>query len=480
MLPVIIPVAIAAAGAAAGVALGVTTVIAAAISVGVTALAAGASYLMRPSTQPRTQGQQLSAAPANEQRSVPVAQAVPPRRFVYGRVRTGGALFFQDNNNPFLYIGCALSDGVIEGVDATYIGDEIVPVDGSGNATSATRWGGKLTRTFTTGEADQTASSLLVDAFPLLIDSSFRQRGVARAVARMDYGADAEEHNFLWGSSVSPSFLIKGLRVYDPRDSAQSLSDPSTWKFSSNPALCVAHALTHAWGVALPTTVIDYEALAAAADICDAPIIYNGESVPTFSMGGIFQGDVDFGQQIEEMLGAFRGRLNLQDGKFAIVADAPRSPVWTVQDLDILEIGEYQFATDARNLFNAISANYYDSNDAGRRSTTPPFELGPEIAAEGLRETSVNLPFTDQASSAQIIAFRELMQARDGRALTLRLIDAALYLSPSDIIEISTTFAPFLNGQFEVIQVDLADVGVMVTLRGYSAAVYADPSTYLV
>jgi hypothetical protein len=40
--------------------------------------------------------------------------------------------------------------------------------------------------------------------------------------------------------------VLRGLKVYDPRDGTQTLGTPSTYKYSDNPALCMADLETNA------------------------------------------------------------------------------------------------------------------------------------------------------------------------------------------------------------------------------------------
>lgn len=483
---VLIPVAGAALIGGLGVGIGAVTIGSALLSVAATALAAGVSYLTAPSAgkpKPGTVAVNASqdiVSMANQQRNVPVSQPVPPRRFAYGNCRISGVLFFEDNANPNLCIGMALSDGTIQSVDATYFGDTLIPVDGSGLATSATIYDGKFKREWTAGLSSQTASAILLANFPAL-NSDFRQRGVARFIAQMDWGDDAAEHTTLWGDSISPSVLGKWLLVYDPRDNTQDPTNPLTWKFSSNPVLHTAHALTNAWGVALDqANDFDWTMTATSANTCDVGVTVGGQTLPMFRGAGIFEADTNFGSQIADMMTAYRGKIVYRAGKYGIIADKARSSVWTVSEDDLIQLGEFTSGAEKGAAFASATAKYYDTlGTGGNMRTTPVYKLPSVIATEGDRRLVPTLPFTPDAHSAQIIAFRELLQTRDGRAVTLNLSDAALYLIPTDVITINFPSAPFLNGDWSVEQVDLAEVGAAVTLSGYSPDVYADPSTYL-
>lgn len=478
MVEVVIATAITAALGGAGAVLGVTTWAAVAFSVATTAVLGGVSYLMQQNnkvTGTALATQDPVASPINGSRSIPVAQPIPPRRYVYGQCKVGGALAYFENDNPYLYIMTLLSDGVIEAVDNVYFGETLVPVDGSGDAVDGTLYFDRLKVEYGLGETTQTASTILTAAFPDTLTSDFRQRGVARAVARLHWGADATEHNSVWGDGIQPSYAVRGVKVYDPRDVAQDINDETTWEYSDNPALCVAHALTHAWGVALSWDDIDLDALETAADVCDETLTYNGDVLPIFTLAGIFQADTDLGAQISDMLTSFRGRITFQNGKYAIVADEARDSVWTITDDDILEFGEFKHAAAIDEVYGAISAGFYDAAQGGLRETTTVYE-----EEAGQRETNIMLAFTARSHSAQIIAYRELLQMRDGRGVVLRLIDAACYLAAGERVTIASTAAPFMNGEYEVLQVDPETPGVRVSLRGYVEDAYVDPTEYLV
>jgi hypothetical protein len=61
---------------------------------------------------------------------------------------------------------------------------------------------------------------------------------------------------------------VKGLKVYDPRDSGQLLVDPTTWLWSDNPALCLADFLSNStYGARRLLEWPSY--VSAAADRCD-------------------------------------------------------------------------------------------------------------------------------------------------------------------------------------------------------------------
>lgn len=420
----------------------------------------------------------------NSFREVVVRQALPPRRYVYGACRVGGAVFFEDNSNPYLYVGAALSDGVIQAVDAVWFGNQQISLaaespSGQAEAASGTKYYSRYKLSYRLGTTTQTADALLTADVASLLPSNFWQRGVACCVSRLHWGSNAEQYSVLWGNEINPSYDIRGVRVYDPRDGAQDPNDETTWVYSDNPALCVLHALTHAWGIELDIDDIDLTTVGDAADVCDATTTYDAVSVPYFTAAGVFQSDSNMAGQIANMLAAFGGAITFSDGVYKLYADAARASVWTITDDDIIELGEYTHSADPENVFNVISASYFDKSDSGQTTMTAVYEDA-AAATEGVRETTIRLPFTPAVHSAQILAYRALARMRNGRALTIAVSDAGLWLEAFDVVVISSTSYPAYNGTWDVVQVDMKDVGVELTLKEYVSAAYDDPTTYLV
>jgi hypothetical protein len=475
---ILIPVVGAAIAAGVGVAIGAVTVAAAITSVAVTAAAAGLNYLLaeKPVGAPGYTSP-IQAAPANSERTIAVRQAAPPRRFVLGKVRTGGAVFMQDNDNPNLYICSVLSDGPIGGIDRVFFGQTEVILNGTLGGTGL--YTNKIQFEFGLGSTTQAVSSMLsgVTAFAGFVSSNYRQQGCARAIARLNWGADSQNNAVLWGNSLSPSYVVRGVLAYDPRDGSQVLATPSTWKYTANGALLTAFAITHVWGSPLDNADIDWTSVAAAANAADATLTYGGSTVPIFVTGGVFQAESEIASQVNSLLQSFGGAITLDNGLYRIDTDQARTSVFTITDDDILGVGEFQHAVSTEDLFGAISAQYFDINDSGQQATTPVYAVG----AGAQRETGLSLPYCAAAHSAQILAYRALMKSRTDKAVSVTVTDAGLYLLPFvDVVTIASDVATFMNGTYEILQVDLQPEGVTLRLREYAPSAYADPATYLV
>ena len=89
-------------------------------------------------SQKRQARQQYNAAQVD--RLVSVSTTTAPRELVMGRVRKGGSVFFRGStgaNKTTFLMSIALAAHEVDALEAVYLNDELVTLDGSGNVTTA-------------------------------------------------------------------------------------------------------------------------------------------------------------------------------------------------------------------------------------------------------------------------------------------------------------------------------------------------------
>ena len=109
----------------------------------------------------------------------------------------------------------------------------------------------------------------------------------------------AKKDDIWQGGLPNISVLLKGVRVYDPRESSHSQTDSDTWEWSDNPALCLLNYLTDTeYGCSVAFSEIDIDSFETLANVCDQDITYSDKSsvqhnqnTPAFSTGTVFQTD---------------------------------------------------------------------------------------------------------------------------------------------------------------------------------------------
>lgn len=415
------------------------------------------------------------ATVSTQAKDVPVKQNTPPRRFAYGQTRIGGAVFFQDNNNPFMFIGVALSDGEINSVENIYFGNEVVPSTFNGTslvyvADAGTRWAGRLFYEYDVGTASQDTSEMMDVYFPSL-GSTFRQYGVARAVVGMDWGLTSQEHSTIWGNSIVPSFDVKGVKCYDPRT--------ATFAWTKSGPLQVAHALTNLWGAPMDSDYIDYPSVAQAANYCALTVqAIGGATFTAYTSSGVFTSGQDYGAQIANMLASFDGAIFMREGKYVIKVQQAEECQHVLTDADLFGLSDYSHEAPQRNNYTSVKTRYYDTTDSSEEVSAV-FEDLEAVAREGWREKVLDVQFCDNHRSAQILAYRAYRRIRAGRECTVHVSDVALWFSPCDRVDISNASFPFLNGSWVIEQIDVEEIGATLKLREYAADAYVNTNTYV-
>ena len=178
---------------------------------------------------------------------------------IYGKMKTAGVRVFDGTtgtNNVQLHRVLAFAGHEIESFEQIYINDEVATIDGSGNVTSPSRYSGLVTIKEHLGTSTQAADSDLVSNVSGWT-GNHRLRGIAYLYVKLTYDTDAFPNGVPEVSAV-----IKGKKVYDPRNTTTAWSD--------NPALCVRDYLTATgYGLGEATANINDTAFITAANICD-------------------------------------------------------------------------------------------------------------------------------------------------------------------------------------------------------------------
>jgi hypothetical protein len=212
----------------------------------------------------------MSTASLDQGRTVMARDPVAPRRAIYGQVLLSGTIVFMQQSgtkNEYLHLVIALAAHQCHEISDIYFGTEVVPLDGSGNATG--RFAGyarvKKYLGIAAGERDTDLESESGGTWT----ANHLGKNIARLHVRLKWSPDV----FSQGMPTIKA-LVKGARVYDPRDGTQDPADPSTWKYSANSALVTAHYLNDStFGRGVSWARIRMTDLIEAANICDEDIV---------------------------------------------------------------------------------------------------------------------------------------------------------------------------------------------------------------
>ncbi|WP_316165409.1 MULTISPECIES: phage tail protein [unclassified Bradyrhizobium] len=286
--------------------------------------------------------------PKPEEGSQPLKQAIPPRIKGYGTNRLAGYyMLFEAHGNPpaTAYMVCALHQGRISAYRGFYLHDDALTMYldiTHGGVSQVAPWDShgryqNVQFEVFLGAASQTASVQLTtsgSAIPGIWSTDHRGDGVANMVVIC--GGDADPKNFSNSYPHNlpvPSAICDCALIWDPRDPAQSRTNPATWTFSKNPVLQLIDYLTSdEGGLGLDFATVIAPNLAAwmvEASMCDQAVdtATPGVQEPRYQSNGWFTYDNTPADIIGGILATCDGWLGeTGDGALAIVVGVYRAP----------------------------------------------------------------------------------------------------------------------------------------------------------
>jgi len=454
-----------------------STTIIGSVTVGQVALTvglSGAAYLLNSANQ-NTGGRVADAGIKQT-----LQDSIYDERLIYGRAMIGGRILFYEVKPPYLYVMLEIASHEIDGIEQVQINGNVVTFDNTGAANSANFVNGTTPYVYMSvrkGAAGQAIDPILAADFAEL-PSTYRQQGHACVVMKCYYGSSADDHNKWWGSSFPTFlFLVRGMKALDPRDPTQSVSDPTTWKWTNNASICIAHFLTYARGMNRAWSVVDIDSLKAAANHDDEGIsLASGGVERRYSINGVINPNSAPGDILQTMLTANVGDLIWSNGVYKIYSGVAKDPVWTLNDDSARGDMEVRVTRDRASLINLVRTTFYASDREYQSSNGPVIQNAAYAAADGeAHETTLDLPFTSTATMAQRIAKITLERSRYGKQITRRENIQALRLDAADIVNIEVAHLSALGGIFKAnsLAFDPDTFEVEIIAEEFNPAIYA-------
>ena len=261
-------------------------------------------------------------------RTTSVKNSTESRKIVYGTIRTGGVIIYQENSgvgNIYLHNVIVLSEGIIGGIKEVYFDNELVAsfIDNQlhyhgkytlDNSETPTQASSSVDVRFSQGTPNpiyaQTGQSTIT-ANNWTTDHDLS--GIAHAYLRLRYNDEVYTSGF-----PKITFLVEGKKHYDPRQDDTSdiydsnvgigsmrADDSANWKYSNNSAICLLnYMMDDRIGLGESINAFDLDSLLASIDDCDTEIlgkaqITGGEFAKKFVIGQKYEitasvGNVDW------------------------------------------------------------------------------------------------------------------------------------------------------------------------------------------
>jgi|GEM_PF-1478531 len=271
-------------------------------------------------------------------------------------------------------------------------------------------------------------------------------KGVARLHLRYKWDSDKFPQGL-----PNVTAMVKGAKVYDPRDTSQSPTNPASWKYSNNAALCAAHFLHTRKGV--PYSRIVKGALITAANVCSELVPKKGGGTePRYRCNGVYTYDQNPMDALEELAETMAGSITDAGGTWTIKAGAWTAPVANFTDSDIVSEFRCSPRFSRSDTYNGVRGTYFSpENDwaaadfpAVKNDTYRDWDGGVRLWKD------VAYSYITSPSQAQRVAKIDLEKNRQQITIEADFKLKALRAQPGDNITLTRANLGWVNKPFEV------------------------------
>ena len=320
------------------------------------------------------------------------------------------------------------------------------------------------------GSDDQPADPLMLAECPDWT-AAHRMRGISYLYVRLQWNPDVFPTGIPTVNAV-----VRGKKVYDPRDVSQSANDRSTWKWSENAALCTRDyihsrdAAGQPYGYGAANEEIDDDYTIAAANVSDEPVTkLDGNVVPRYTCNGVIDTAVAPSDNLQSLVTASAGAVTCPKGKFRVYAGAYDAPEDEVIDESWLTGSlKSRNRIPRQELFNAVRGTYINPSAGWQNTDFPPVTSAIyEAEDDGERiYTDIELPFTIDPEACQRIAKIIQRKGREQITVTMPLNYRALQFAVWDVVKVNNAARGWVEKPFRIenFTFDLAS-GVVVRLK---------------
>ncbi|MBO89534.1 MAG: hypothetical protein CMP14_08430 [Rickettsiales bacterium] len=359
---------------------------------------------------------------------------------IYGQTRCGGVVVYKEatDENKYLHLIIAIAGHECEEITSVYMNDEVLTLDGSGNATAPSKYNGLIRVIKHLGTDAQTADATLIAESDGKWTSDHRLQGVCYAYIRLQFDADAFPNG-----EPSISFLVKGKKVYNPNTAATAWSD--------NAALCLRDYLTSSYG--LNTDDLDETLFGTAANICDETVtLAAGGTEKRYTCNGSFTTKDTPRGLIDSLLTSLGGTIWYAQGKWRLKAAAYTTPLVAFTEDDLRSSIKINTRHSRRDNFNTVKGVFKGAETNYQASDYPQVTSATFVDIDGGDESVINLdlPFTSTSTRAQRIAKMALYRNREQLTVSASFGLAAFQVQVGDLIKLTNTRAGWTEKVFEV------------------------------
>lgn len=380
------------------------------VSTGISFL--GSKVFGKEPDKPRFESNLLSADVKGGGRTQMVRQPITSHRIIYGRTRVSGPIVFihsrpvdgSSEKLDMLHVVIVLAAHESNAIQDIFFNDEVLALDGSGNATAEPYKQGSTVYANVykhLGSPDQLADSVLVANSGGKWSDGHRLRGLTYIHAMLRYDEKA------YASGLpNISAVVKGREVFDPR------TEETVW--SDNAALCVLDYLLSSFGLNASLDEIDLNSFISAANICDETVDTLDGEEKRYTCNGVVDLASKPNDVLEDMLTSCAGFLAYTGGKWRLKVGAFDAPVLTIEPKHARDALLLKPHRSRYRLVNTIRGAFVSPEHQWQPTEFPPVSRAVYLAQDDDEEvaSTLDLPFTQSHTMAQRIAYIALEKNR--------------------------------------------------------------------
>ncbi len=402
-------------------------------------------------------------------------------KWIFGETAAGTDIVYAEKiaDSEIVHVIAAAAHE-IDSFGSLYINDELITLSGSA---ATGDWANVLDVYRNLGTQTQSALSIPSSGWP----ATARGLGIAHYGLKWNFSSDNGKIKLSGGIPTRITQVIRGAKVYDPRldstnggSGSQRANDQSTWTWSDNWALIVAHYLLGwysnsklIYGVGVAITDIDWVSVAEMADVCDTVI----DSKAKYKIGGIFAISQDHESIIGQLESAVGGKVSNFGGKYYLWC--PHNDLvsaGTLTDADIVAEGGIQYTPSGpiENLFNTARGQYVEPSILYQLQPYPEVIEATAVSEDGRdRLLQQDFAMIQDVEIAQRVARELVRRSRFSGTLTVVVGPKGLLVKPFDVITVNFRETNFTNELFRVVSMQYSIGGaVILELLEEDASIY--------
>tara|TARA_R110000851_G_scaffold158526_2_gene301589 strand:+ start:8678 stop:13669 length:4992 start_codon:yes stop_codon:yes gene_type:complete len=331
-----------------------------------------------------------------------------PRRITFGRDRVGGVIAHQAEvergEKKFVQMVVLINGAPIDALEEIYIADKPItdyPTES---------WDYELS------DGRHTAAN--AKAVAKMAGWTNEHIGIDQAHIFIEL----ENNREVFEDGISETeFLIRGARVWDPRDTTQNPDDETTWAWSQNAVLCALHYVRFYGAHEVPFDRLPLGWWIAAINVCDEDAEFKDAAgklttEKRYTTNGSFTFSSKPLDVLNQLEGCFAGKIFRQMGQWYVRVGAwYGNPTYTINADDVHGNIKIKWHADLRDRANVVRATFTDPEQNYDRTDAPPVvSAGYQAIDNQILEKSITLPFVRSGTTAQRLATIHLEQTRLG------------------------------------------------------------------